>query len=113
MSLDIYGIMAELTDMGDAALKAGAEEFASLLKKNLTRKSGTPSSPGEYPAKQTGELVNSIAIERRRVGNAVSYSVSVDAGYAEPLEAIRPFFQRTIDENEQRIEDKMAKVGDG
>ena len=110
MSLDVDGIVAALVDRGDTILKAGAKELAGSLKKNLTKKSGVPSEPGEYPAKQSGELVKSISVDRRRVGKSVSYEVSVDAEYAEPLEAIRPFFQRTVDENEQRIEDAMDRA---
>lgn len=54
--------------------------------KRLTAKSGTPSSPGEYPARQTGELANSIESKRTGSGREnIEIEFSLTAEHAKYL----------------------------
>ena len=103
-------ILAKLVNVADEVGKAGAKELERQLIANLQRKSGTPSKPGEYPAKQTGELVGSIERTRRRVGRKVEHEVKVTAPHAGIVEKIRPFFDRTIKEGKQKILAEMERA---
>lgn len=102
-------MFAQIQGYADEVAAEGAKEFERILRENLTRKTGTPSNPGEYPAKQTGELVQSIR-RRRRVGNKIEHSVAVEARHAEILEKVRPFFKRTITESKDRVLAAMARA---
>jgi hypothetical protein len=104
-------IMVKLMNVADEIGKAGAKELERQLTANLQKKSGTPSNPGEYPAKQTGELVGSIERIRRRVGRKVEHEVRVTAPHASIVEKIRPFFNRTIREGRQQILAAMERAG--
>lgn len=102
--------MARLVGIADEIAEAGAKELEKSLIDNLSKKSGVTSNPGEYPAKQSGELVRSVRRRRRRVGSKVEHSVSVEASHAEIVEKNRPFFDRTIKENRERIQSAMARA---
>lgn len=103
-------VMAKLVNIADEVGKAGAKELERQLIANLQRKSGTPSKPGEYPAKQTGDLVGSVERTRRRVGRKVEHEVKVTAPHAAIVEKIRPFFNRTIKEGKQKILSEMERA---
>jgi hypothetical protein len=64
-------------------LKMAAELLASQTKSAFTRKSGTPSEPGEFPAKQTGKLANSV----NAVQDGDGWKVTTDVEYAKYLKA--------------------------
>lgn len=103
-------VLAKLVNVADEIGKAGAKELERQLKVNLQKKSGTPSNPGEYPAKQSGDLVGSIERTRRRVGRKVEHEVRVTAPHAAIVEKIRPFFDRTIKEGKQKILAEMERA---
>lgn len=65
----------------DRRLMLAAELLASNARSSFTQKSGTPSSPGEYPAKQTGELAESISVTEIQNG----YNVRINAEHAKYL----------------------------
>lgn len=51
----------------------------------LTQRSGTPSRPGEYPSKQTGQLAGSIESAIQTDGNGITMTVEVTAPHAKYL----------------------------
>lgn len=82
----------------DAFLKRaerGANKLARQLRKNLSTPGPTPSRTGEYPHKQSGELVRSVQVVRR---NQFRVDVAVTAHHAPFVEARRPFLSRTVSE---------------
>jgi len=109
--LDVEFIRNKLMRCADDIARAEAEAFAKALRKNLTKKSGVTSSPGEFPAKQSGDLVGSIQINRRRVGDSVSYQVKMTADHAEAVDKVRPFFERTLNESEKLIMAAAKQAG--
>lgn len=110
MGLDKAAIMATLIRKATPILHEASSDLVEVFKKNLSMKVGIPSVPGEYPAKQSGDLVRSVHTETRRVGLSFSYFVIVGEGlaYADPLDTARPYMMRTVNENKERILAAMA-----
>lgn len=97
---------ARVTWLGDAArakivAKAGkraarvANRLAGMIRRNISTAGPDPSSPGEYPHKQTGELKQGIRVIQR---NQYRWDVVSEAPHAAAVERTRPYMQRTLDE---------------
>ena len=108
------GVEAVIRKRSNRAVEVAANTAAAILRENLSG-AGTgifwpgnrvPSSvPGEFPARQTGDLVGSIRVYR---AGPATMAIAV-GGEAEKIETLefgspeeggRPFFSRTLEDPE-------------
>lgn len=89
-------------------LGIAARRLASEAESRLTSRTGDPSRPGEYPAKQTGELANSIRIDESRDGDTLIATVSLTAEHAQYLDDSRKLLGSVLAETEPEIQRIMA-----
>ena len=88
----------------EGRLKHAANLIASLAKSALTQRTGTPSSPGEYPAKQTGELSQSIVVSDATDGDLNGYDIALTAEHAKYLAGSRKLLGSIMAESLSEIE---------
>lgn len=87
--------------------KAGkrAEKAAKLLAKMIRENIDTPgpehSKPGEFPRKQSGELMAGVRVVQR---NQYRYDVVSTSDHAEIVERMRPYMLRTLEEQRAALE---------
>lgn len=89
-------------------LAKAARRLASEAESRLTSKTGEPSEPGEYPAKQTGELANSIRVDESREGDTFEARVSLTADHAKYLAGSRKLIGSAAEEIRPELERIMA-----
>lgn len=100
---------------GKQALMVGARYLVSKIQRNIntsTRSKG-PSSPGEFPHKDTGKLQQSI---REESTGPMSVGVGTNLDYGKDLElgtdkvAARPFLRRTFSEELSAVKNVVKKA---
>lgn len=74
----------------------------------------TASAPGDFPAKDTGELIQSIAREVEKTDKGVVGRVGTDKIYGPMLEfgtskmEARPWLRKTFEETEEEVKDTLG-----
>lgn len=103
--LDIEGYKKKLRRAMTSRLRMVGRSVVSTVRKNISvdGKSFGPSRPGEYPHRQTGELMRSVESQVSGSDQAVSVFIRATAPHAETVEEKRPFMRRTIAEMEHEI----------
>lgn len=84
-------------------METASRRITSEAKQRLTAKSGTPSSPGEYPAKQTGKLSESIRHSVKVNADTIEAKIELTADYAEYLAPTRNLMGSVQGEIESEI----------
>lgn len=112
----IRNIVAQFVNIaqgaGEAAAEAVANQIAQTARDSMHPGYGTASAPGTPPNIQTGELVGSIQVEKRRGGA----DVVVGASYAAELEygtsriAARPFMTPAVERVTGQGAEEAAEV---
>lgn len=94
-------------------LLSSAEFYKGKVKEELNR-SGGISSPGEAPKKQSGDLFDSIQIDKTglaqkkvKIGSDEDYAAALEAGTLKM--AARPYLRNTFRENKKGIIDAFVK----
>jgi hypothetical protein len=72
------------------------EAVVARVKENISTAGPAPSSPGEYPHRQTGDLQASITHSIDM--STMSVGIKAEAEHAKYVEAARPFLRRTLGE---------------
>jgi Bacteriophage HK97-gp10, putative tail-component len=88
-------VQAKLTDNMTKRVGKVAKKLANAIKANISVDGPEPSSPGEYPHRQTGELYEGIKVVQR---NQYRFDVVSTAEHAGIVEETRPYFERTLQE---------------
>jgi hypothetical protein len=119
---EVSKVVADTTDSVAASMKlriTTGSKTGRIYKKSKTGKSHQASAPGEAPASDTGNLVNSI---EARIENKTTGVVDIGAEYAAPLEfgtedkriARRPFVTPSVEEHRESFEkDLKAAIDKG
>ena len=93
----------------------GGPKTGRIYKRRST--SHQASSPGQYPASDTGNLASNISIKVKRRGNEYIGRVTSSADYSKHLEYgtmnifARPFMQPSLEKNRRKIVNKFKKAG--
>ena len=94
-------VMAKLLDESVKRCKRVAYKLADAVRANISTPGPEHSKPGEYPRKQSGELLKGIRVIQR---NQYRFDVVSESEHAGIVEEIRPYFERTLTENMDMLE---------
>ena len=92
---------AKIVDLAAAKAERVAEKLAAMIRRNLSTPGPEPSSPGEFPHKQSGDLRAGIRVIQR---NQYRFDVVSEADHAGYVESIRPYMERTLNEGRTALE---------
>ena len=82
-------------------IRAAGDQYVNRLRANIGQPAPQPSSPGEYPRRDTGDLVESIfsTMDLR----SIRYRAGTDVDYSQHIEALRPHLARTLVDDQASI----------
>ncbi len=98
--------MAKILDMSAKRARRVAEKLANAIRANISTPGPDHSGPGEYPHRQSGELIAGVRVVQR---NQYRFDVVSDAEHAAIVEQTRPYFERTLIEQMDMLE-RAAKA---
>lgn len=92
-----YGdkVMAKVLDLAAKRANRVAQKLANAIRQNISTPGPDPSEPGQFPHRQSGELIDGIKVIQR---NQYRFDVVSTADHAGIVEETRPYFERTINE---------------
>lgn len=95
------GVETRAAGIANERLRQAAEFLADAVQANIGTPGPPHSVPGEYPHMITGQLHGGIRVTSAPGG--YGYQVRSTAPHSKPVEAIRPFLERTFRENRSRV----------
>lgn len=75
--------------------------YVNQLRENIGKPAPEPSRPGEYPRRDTGELVQSVYFRMDR--RSLRFKAGTDTDYSQHIERLRPHLRRTMLESKLSI----------
>jgi hypothetical protein len=82
-------------------INAAGTRYVQQLRENIGKPLPEPSQPGEYPRRDTGDLLESVyfRMDRRRL----RFKAGTDVEYSHHIERLRPHIKRTMMESKSTL----------